>query len=287
MYLHGLGVPQDYAEGLQWLQRAAALNYETADYAIGYLYNNGQGVPLDYIEALRWYRTAADKGDARAQYAIGYMFRHGQGVKQDNAEAILWFRKAADQNDPQAQCELGYLFQKGYGVPQNYSESAQWYRKAADQGHAKAESEMGYLAFYGYGVPQDRAEANRWFRKAADQGDVYAQDSLSAKLTPLREFSLGVKLLTGILLTFNFFSFNSWEAGKSLRDSQQKLITAVGVLCLLSAGLGWYGYTHRLIRCLSCGFNAFTIIKWLLDGVLLTFFLYFLREERKQKALAN
>lgn len=284
MYYRGMGVTQDYGEAQQWSRKAADQGYAPADYAIGFLYFEGRGVPQDYGEALRWYRIAADKGEARAQYSIGYIFHHGQGVQRDDGEALEWFRKAAEQGNKLAQYELGYMYQKGYGAAQNYQEAAAWYRKAAAQGNAQAESGIGYLMYYGYGVPQDHAEANRWFRKAADQGEAYALEELSEKLTLAREFSLGIKIFIGILLAFNSFSFNYWEAGKSLRDSHQKLNAGLGILCLVSGGLGWYGYTHHLIRCLSCGFNAFTWIKWLLDGILVASFVYFLWVEKREKA---
>ncbi len=46
------------------------------------MYEHGEGVPQDYAEALQWYRKAADQGYARAQSAIGVISRGGGGVQK-------------------------------------------------------------------------------------------------------------------------------------------------------------------------------------------------------------
>jgi TPR repeat protein len=288
MYSGGRGVPQNYSESLRWDRKAADQGYPTADYAVGFSYYHGLGVPQDYGEALRWYRIAAEKGNAEAQYAVGYMDHHGQAVQQNDPEALGWYRRAAEQGDLPAQYEVGYFHEKGLSVPQDYSEALRWYRKAADRGYAKAEAEIGYLTFYGYGNPPDHLEANRWFRKAAHQGEPYAMRAISYRLTPLRIFFLVIQLLAGLYLTFNFLSFNLWEPNEGLRETRRKVMTGTGVLFLLSAGVDWYGYTHYLIRPLIYGFNTFTFVKWLLDGILAGLFLYFyLKLKKRQEKLAQ
>ena len=53
--------------------------------------------------------------------------------------------------------------------------------------------------------------------------------------------------------------------------------SGLAVLCLFTAGLGWYGYTHDLIRRSIFGINAFSLFKWLLDGVLIVLGISILR----------
>jgi hypothetical protein len=53
-----------------------------------------------------------------------------------------------------------------------------------------------------------------------------------------------------------------------------------GILCLFTAGLSWYGYTHHLIWCVTCGFSAFTWFKWLLNAVLIALLVYIVRPGR-------
>src|SRR5713226_860800 len=247
---------------------------------LGYMYFHGQGVPQDYGEALRLYRKATDQGCAKAQFNLGSAYFHGQGVPQDYGEALRWYRKAADQGDAMAQDALGLMYYHGEGVPQDRAEAVRRYRKAADQGYAKAQYNLGYMYYYGRGVPQDYAEAVRWYRKAADQGDEYALRALSAELTISRGFVLLVQFLGSIWL-LDLFSFNSLVPGKSLRDFRQRLITGTGVLGVFSAGLSLYGYTHYKIRCLNCGFAAFTLFRWLLNAVWIALLVYIMRSGKK------
>jgi TPR repeat protein len=41
MYLHGIGVKQDYSEALKWLQFAAARNEGSSYLYLGLMYQNG------------------------------------------------------------------------------------------------------------------------------------------------------------------------------------------------------------------------------------------------------
>jgi TPR repeat protein len=274
MYYHGQGVPQDYTEALRWERKSAEQGYTKAEYGVGFLYFHGKGVPQDYTEALRWICKAADQGYVYAQGELGYMYETGKGVPQDYAEALRWYHKAADQGDAYSENKLGLMYYKGQVVQQDNAESARWYRKAAVQGDALGESGIGFMLWYGYGVPQDRVEANRWFQKAADQGDEYAMRAISRTLTTGTKYILIFQLIAGLFFTTNFLSLNIFESGKNLRSLRQKVITGTGVLILFTTGLSWYGYTHYKIRCISCGLTTFTVLKWLLNMIIIALLIY-------------
>jgi TPR repeat protein len=276
MYYHGQGVTQSYDEAAQWCRKAADQGDAKAEYDLAHLYLQGEGVPKDDAEALRWYRKSADQGYAMADYGVGFMYHEGRGVQQDYAEADRWDRKAADQGNAMAQNELGLMYYQGQGVPKDNAEAARWYRKAADQGYAPGESGIGFMLWFGHGVPLDRAEARRWFRKAADQGDDYALRTVSAKLAGWRRFDLIFQLIAGILLTVGFL-----QPGKGWRSLRSRIAPLTGVLCLISAGLSWYGYTHNKIRYWTYGPNPFTLINWLFRGVVIVFLIYVARTFNK------
>ena len=44
------------------------------------MYDDGRGVPQDYAQALVWLRKAADQGNAAAQTNLGAMYGLGLGV---------------------------------------------------------------------------------------------------------------------------------------------------------------------------------------------------------------
>jgi len=177
-YARGQGVPQDYAEAVKWIRKAAEQGYTKAQCSLGFSYHKGQGVPTDYIEAAKWYRMAADQGDSEAQCDLGFCYANGQGVPQDYAEALKLYRKAAEQGFAEAQSNIGFCYANGQGVHQDDVEALKWFRTAADRGNASAQHNLGACYSAGQGVPQDHAEAAKWYRKAAEQGNAESQFNL-------------------------------------------------------------------------------------------------------------
>jgi len=171
MYIDGLGVPRDQAEGLKWLRKAADQNLSLAQSNLGVVYENGVGVERDYSEAVKWYRKAAEQNLAIAQGYLGDMYYFGKGVDKDNLEAVKWYRKSADQNFAHAENNLGRMYNEGCGVIQDQCEAAKWFRKSAEQNFVIAQANLGMMYANGTGVVQDLREAEKWYRKAAAQGD--------------------------------------------------------------------------------------------------------------------
>ncbi len=54
------------------------------------MYGEGLGVPQDDAEAVEWLRKAAEQGRAKAQYNLGFMYAKGRGVTQDYVQAYMW-----------------------------------------------------------------------------------------------------------------------------------------------------------------------------------------------------
>ena len=175
MYRDGLGVPQDYAQALKLLLKAANRGYAPAQYYLGAMYSNGQGVSRDYGSSATLYRAAAEQGYMNAQSALGLMYRDGQGVPQDFAQAMDWLRKAAGQGNAQAQYNLGQMYERGQGVSQDPVQALAWYRKAAGQSLVPALGQLAAMYGRGEGVQQSLPEAADWYRKAAEHGSANAE----------------------------------------------------------------------------------------------------------------
>lgn len=62
------------------------------------MYKGTKAVPQDMAEGLKWVRKAAEQGDAEAQFHLGVMHACGQGVPQDYVQAYTWFNAAAQSN---------------------------------------------------------------------------------------------------------------------------------------------------------------------------------------------
>lgn len=94
-YVSGRGVPEDPAQAIYWLKKAAKKGSSTAANELGYLYASGNGIPQDYSLALHWYHQAADAGVASAKYNLGLMYRYGLGTAIDQVKANDYFNQAA------------------------------------------------------------------------------------------------------------------------------------------------------------------------------------------------
>ena len=80
----------------EWHPLAEAGDPE-AQVALAGLYLDGLGVPRDQAEGARWYRLAAEQGEPVAQMNLGDLYSRGQGVPRDLAQAYLWLSLAAAQ----------------------------------------------------------------------------------------------------------------------------------------------------------------------------------------------
>ncbi|HTW60047.1 MAG TPA: tetratricopeptide repeat protein [Terriglobales bacterium] len=258
-----------------------------AEKQLASMYYYGTGVPQEFAEAVQWYQKAADQGDAEAEYYLGFMYQEGKGVSLDETKAALWVRKAADQGNARAQAALGYIYYRGKGVPQDYTEAVRWYRKAADQNDPYSESTLGYLYHTGQGVQQDNYEAVRWYRRAAAHGNVEAQrfiasrDARRAGQSNWRYLYLSALFLAGSEFTFDFLL-----RGKSIRNRTQMILTISGITTLAYVGLSLYGITHHEMRYSVC-FNAFWWAKRLLAGTSVVMLVVILLTPRKQSINAE
>ena len=72
MYLHGQGVPQNFAVAAYWLQLASSAGVPTAQYFLGLMHDKGQGVPQDFVLAQAWLNLAVAHAEPsqRSRWAL-------------------------------------------------------------------------------------------------------------------------------------------------------------------------------------------------------------------------
>ena len=150
---------KDYVTAMREYRPLAERGNAEAQYRVGRMYEFGQGVPQDKAQGIAWVRKAAAQNHADAQQELGFIYATGDGVKQDDAQAAEWFRKAAVHGDATAQYNLGLLYAKGQGVQKDYVEAIAWWRKAATQGNADAQFKLGVVYHTGQGVAKDEVLA--------------------------------------------------------------------------------------------------------------------------------
>ena len=85
-----------------WYRKAAAQGDAEAQHNLGLMYVHGEGVPQDYAEAVKWFRKAANQGDASAQTNLGIMYFRGEVVLRDLTQAYMWYDLASSRIPPGA-----------------------------------------------------------------------------------------------------------------------------------------------------------------------------------------
>jgi TPR repeat protein len=100
----GLGIGQNYAEGIHWLEIAAEKKDPQSICLLAELYRDGKGVRADAKRAFELYRQAADLGSGEACWVLG------QKCKNENpAEARALLHRAVSLGESRAQAELDSL----------------------------------------------------------------------------------------------------------------------------------------------------------------------------------
>jgi TPR repeat protein len=177
-YDRGDGVPQDYAQALNWYKKAAEAGNAKAMNNLGVIYADGHGVKADRAEAINWFRQGAEKGAVRAQVNLA---QHLEADPATKTSSVQWYRKAAEQGDVDSAAHMAKLAYFGdEGVKQDYSESAHWAQLAAARDNVQAETILGVLYMNGFGMARSPKDARRWLQKAADQGDAKAEGDLGS-----------------------------------------------------------------------------------------------------------
>jgi TPR repeat protein len=174
MYVDGLGVARDGAEGLNWVRKAAAQNLPLAQANLGVMYEHGEGVPMDIAQAAAWFNTAALQNNAMGQAYLADLYNEGRGLPQNRYEAARLYGLSAAQNFAYAETNLGYMYEHGCAVTFDPVEAVRLYRLAAQKNFAIAETNLGTMYENGCGVAQDLNAAVYWYGQAAVQGDANA-----------------------------------------------------------------------------------------------------------------
>lgn len=85
-----------------------------AQCSLAQMYGMGRGVPQDEAQAVAWMKKAAAGGHADAQYLLGLSYETGCGVRKDNAQAVALWAKAAAQGHQSATAVMMVLFPYGW-----------------------------------------------------------------------------------------------------------------------------------------------------------------------------
>ena len=112
-YRDGLGVDVDMVKAVDLFERAAALGYADASYALAALYDDGWLVLADSARAVTYYERAIAASHVDAMVYLAIMYRDAHGIEANPAKAIELFRMAAGMGNATAVLQLAIMLQDG------------------------------------------------------------------------------------------------------------------------------------------------------------------------------
>lgn len=125
--LNGAGRPQNYADALADMRKAAEQGHALAAYNLALLYDSDLAGPADPVAASQWMTRAADAGLAQAMVGMG-LIAHREKIAAPSAAD--WFEKAAKAGDPQGQFLFAVALSEGDGRPADARAALRWVDRA-------------------------------------------------------------------------------------------------------------------------------------------------------------
>ncbi|MBO5613369.1 MAG: SEL1-like repeat protein [Prevotella sp.] len=160
-YMNGIGVKQDKAKAIHYLEKVAKKGDTDSQFRLALYYLNNKQADV----AAEWFKKASDGGVVGASYYYGLLLHEGVGIKQDKAKGIILMEQAAKKGFAASYYQLGKIYYEGNGIEKDYTK-ATWYLKKATFTNADARWLLGICYLRGWGVPQDYYIATQWLANA-------------------------------------------------------------------------------------------------------------------------
>lgn len=173
MYLHGVGVEQNYEQARTWLEKSAKQGNAAAMSHLGLIYSRGLGVEVDSDRALRYLYRASDLDSGLAYARLGFLYWTGQGVPQDHDKAFTYYTKSVELDNGMGYSRLGTFYEKGLVVEQDLAKAFELYSKGAEKGNPHAMAQLGKLYLKGLGTEKDHDKAYTYLKRAVQYGSPH------------------------------------------------------------------------------------------------------------------
>jgi|GEM_PF-219221 len=176
-YYYGL-LESDIPKAFEWYTRAYEQGYPYAAVMLGdiYLYNILGTEEPEYEKAIEYYRYAESQGVVTE--GLGVCYDYGIGVEENETEAFKYYTLGANNGYTAAKYRLGLAYKYGRGTTVNMEEAYRWLSEAAEDGNFNSQYETGMLLLNGEGVAQNEAEGVQMLMKVAEEDHDGAQFEL-------------------------------------------------------------------------------------------------------------
>lgn len=116
------------ADGIGWLQQAAALGHSGAHLRLGLHYHQAGSTREDTSRAIFHFRIAALDGWMVVYQRLGLLLLSEGTSASDQEEGLFWLGSAASQGDATAAVAIGLIYARGlHGVPNDACLALDWY----------------------------------------------------------------------------------------------------------------------------------------------------------------
>lgn len=179
VYFMGFGVPDDPAEGLRWIERAARLNDPSAQLQLGRTAEalRRMGLMSDLALARDWYKLSAEQEYLAAMRAMARSFFVPSSTDFNVTTGRRWLELATECGDAEApyMLALSHLLHPGGASPET---AEAWLRLSSQRGNARATEVLEFAAAgrplvdaarYVLSVPMDERFLQRAAEKAGDE----------------------------------------------------------------------------------------------------------------------
>jgi len=122
---------QDYAKAAHYYEIGAAENHRGSLHDLGRLVVHGMGVPQDKARGLELIGKSAQQGSVNSEILLGKLYQFGKVIDKDVARARDHYQRAADAENPEGMRRLGRLL---YEELAEREEGLKWVSKAAERG---------------------------------------------------------------------------------------------------------------------------------------------------------
>lgn len=181
----GIGIEQDFAQGMSFIKQAATQGLMTAKVELAKRNLNPAQEDID----LQLLEQIAETGDVFAHLYLGFLYSTRMSDDpEDEKKAFDWFLKAAEAGDSFAMSQVAELYYTGVGIAADGTEvqadiveAIRWGVAAADLNDPGGQYVLGmvYTGALTDWKFQNWRKGVAWFHRAAEQGHRGAQSKLA------------------------------------------------------------------------------------------------------------
>lgn len=168
------GIEFDAQKAMDYMTRAAEMNYAYAQYKVGSYHYYGL-IETNVDKAIEWYTRSYNQGYPFAAIMLGDIYLYNlKGTEEPEYEKALEYYKYAESQGVVTE-GLGVCYDYGIGVEENEPEAFKYYTLGANDGYTAAKYRLGLAYKFGRGTTENMEEAYRWLSDAAEDGNYNAQ----------------------------------------------------------------------------------------------------------------